>query len=327
MKVCVVGAGAIGGFLGTRLAAAGQAEVTALARGATLQALRLHGWRLIEHGALLQVPARAEDDPRTIGVQDVVVLTVKAPSLPALAPYLAPLLGPDTIVVPAMNGVPWWFAPVTPALAAAPLESVDPGGVVARALPVAQVVGCVVHVAASTVEPALVAHQIGHRLIIGEPRGGTSERVRHLGALLGASGLEVTCSPRIRHDIWYKLWGNMTANPMSVLTGATVEQMLDDELLVGFASSVMREAAMIGARIECTIEQTPEDRMAILRRLGAFRTSMLQDADAGRPLELDALIGTVSEIGHRVGVATPATDALFGLARLLGRVRGIYPAA
>jgi 2-dehydropantoate 2-reductase len=323
--VCIVGAGAIGGFLGTRLAASGRATVSALARGATLHALQAHGWRLFENGVLLQVSAIASDDAASLGIQDLVVVAVKGQSLPALAPSLAPLLGPGTIVLPAMNGVPWWFGPVTPELADAPLERVDPGGATARALPAQRVVGCVVHASASTTEPAFVTHGVGHGLILGEPSGGSSDRVRALADLFSSAGFTVTCSERIRHDVWYKLWGNMTANPVSALTGATMDRVLDDELVRTFNSGSMREAAAIGERIGCAIEQTPDDRHAITRRLGAFRTSMLQDADAGRPLELDALVGVVQEIGQRVGVATPSIDALYGLARLFGRVRGLYP--
>lgn len=325
MRVCIVGAGAIGGFLGTRLASAGRASVSALARGATLEALREHGWRLFQDDVLLQVPALASSDPASLGVQDLVVIAVKGQSLPALAPSLAPLVGPGTLILPAMNGVPWWFGPVTPALAAAPLEMVDPGGGIARALPVEQVIGCVVHVSTATRAPAFVTHTMGHGLIIGEPAGGVSDRVRTVRDLLADAGFAITCSDRIRHDVWYKLWGNMTANPVSALTGATMDRVLDDDLVRTFNSSAMREAGAIGERIGCAIEQTPDDRHAITRRLGAFRTSMLQDADAGRKLELDALVGVVREIGQRVGVPTPSIDALYGLARLFGRVHGLYP--
>jgi len=325
VRVCIVGAGAIGGFLGARLAAGGQATVSALARGATLGALRTHGWRLLEDGVLVQVPTVASDDATSLGVQDLVVIAVKGPSLQPLAPGLAPLLGPGTIVLPAMNGVPWWFSTVTPELSGAPLEQVDPGGAIGRALPTHRVVGCVVHASASTPEPGLVAHNIGRGLILGEPAGGSSDRVRTLADLFSAAGFTVTCSERIRHDVWYKLWGNMTANPVSALTGATMDQVLDDDLVRAFNSSAMREAASIGERIGCRIEQTPDDRHAITRRLGAFRTSMLQDVDAGRPLELDALVGVVREIGQRVGIETPCIDALYGLTRLFGRVRGLYP--
>jgi 2-dehydropantoate 2-reductase len=327
VKICIVGAGAIGGFIGTRLALAGRAQVCALARGPTLAALRQYGWRLEERGELRSAPARAAEDAGALGVQDAVVVAVKGPALPQLAPTLAPLLGPATLIVPAMNGVPWWFVGTIDALGAAPLASVDPAGVIAAALPLEQVIGCVVHVSASTAAPGLVSHLTGHGLIIGEARGGESERVRTLGALLAHAGFEVTCSPRVRYDIWYKLWGNMTANPVSALTGATMDRVLDDELVRRFITDAMTEAAAIGERIGCGVEQTPADRHAITRRLGAFKTSMLQDVEAGRALELDILVGAVREIGARVGVPTPSIDTLFGLARLFARVRGLYPQA
>jgi len=325
MKICIVGAGAIGGFLGARLAATGGAQVSALARGATLEALRTQGWRLRQDGKLLQVPAAASDDATSFGVQDLVVIAVKGHSLPALAPSLRPLLGPGTIVLPAMNGVPWWFSHALPALGYRPLESVDPGGVIAHAIPADSVVGCVVHVSASTSEPGLVEHATGRGLIIGEPRGNESERVAHLASLLRGAGFDVTRSNRIRFDVWYKLWGNMTANPVSAITGATMDQVLDDELVRQFCARAMLEAGAIGVRIDCGIDQTPADRHAITRKLGAFKTSMLQDAEAGRTIELDGIVGAVREIGQRVGVETPAIDALFGLARLFGRTHGLYP--
>jgi 2-dehydropantoate 2-reductase len=326
LKICVIGAGAIGGFLGTRLALAGKAQVSALARGPTLVALRDHGWRLQEGPSLLQAPAAlAADDPRELGAQDLLVIAVKSPALPALAPTLAPLLSPQTLVLPAMNGVPWWFSGGIEALSQRPLESVDPGGVIAAALPFSQVVGCVVHAAVSTAAPGIAVHRMGRGLIIGEPGGGESTRVRELAALFGGAGFEVRTSANIRYDIWYKLWGNMTMNPVSALTGATLDRVLDDELVRAFCSSAMREAAAVGARIGCDVHESPEDRHAVTRKLGAAKTSMLQDAEALRPLELDALVGAVREIGRRVGVETPNIDALFGLTRLFGRVRGLYP--
>jgi 2-dehydropantoate 2-reductase len=327
VKVCIVGAGAIGGLIGARLALAGRADVSAVARGATLAALRERGWRLEEHGELKSAPARASEDPARLGVQDAVVIAVKGPALPGLAPTLAPLISKDTLIVPAMNGVPWWFVGTIDALGSTPLASVDPAGTTATALPLAQVIGCVVHVSASTPAPGHVVLLKGRGLIIGEVRGGESARVRDLGALLAHAGFEVSCSPRVTYDIWYKLWGNMTANPVSALTGATMDRVLDDELVRRFITDCMREAAAIGERIGCRVDQTPEDRHAITRRLGAFKTSMLQDVEAGRALELDSLVGAVREIGARVGVPTPSIDALYGLARLFGRVRGLYPAA
>ena len=326
MKVCVVGAGAIGGFLGTRLALEGSAQVSALARGATLAALRVEGWRLQQDGQLARAPvAQASDDPRELGRQDLVVIAVKSPALPALAPTLAPLLAPHTLVLPAMNGVPWWFAAGIPAIGARPLESVDPGGGIATTIPVAQVIGCVVHASASTAAPGVTLHRMGRGLIVGEPSGGQSERVRNLSALLTRAGFEVSASPRIRYDVWYKLWGNMTMNPVSALTAATADRVLDDELVSGFCAAAMREAAAVGARIGCDVRESAEDRFAVTRKLGVFKTSMLQDVEALRPIELDALVGAVREIGQHVGVATPCIDALFGLTRLFGRVHGLYP--
>jgi 2-dehydropantoate 2-reductase len=300
--------------------------VSALARGTTLTALRDHGWRLEEDGALLQAPvALASDEPHELGVQDLVIIALKAPALPRLAPTLAPLLGAGTCVLPAMNGVPWWFSHGIPALGEAPLASVDPGGAIARALPVERVIGCVVHAGVSVREPGFARHSMGRRLIIGEPDGASSARVTALAQALTQAGFEVSCSQRVRYDIWYKLWGNMTMNPVSALTGATMDRVLEDELLRAFSAAAMREAAAVGARIGCQVTESPQDRHAVTRRLGAFRTSMLQDVEAGRPLELDALVGAVREIGARVGVATPTIDALFGLTRLFGRVRGLYP--
>src|SRR5215472_3695588 len=328
LRICVVGAGAIGGFLGTHLALEGTAAVSALARGATLMALRGHGWRLEENGARLDAPVtRASDDPRELGVQDLIVIAVKGPALPALAPTLTPLMGPNTVVLPAMNGVPWWFGAGIAAIGPRPLASVDPGGGILAAIGTERVIGCVVHASATSAAPGIALHRVGRGLIIGEPGGESSPRLQRLQSLLSRAGFETTVSGRIRYDIWYKLWGNMTMNPVSALTGATLDRVLDDELVRGFCSAAMREAATVGARIGCNVQESAEDRHAVTRKLGAAKTSMLQDVEARRPLELDALVGVVREIGQRVGVATPSIDALFGLTRLFGRVRGLYPPA
>lgn len=325
MKVCILGAGAIGGFIGTRLAARGQAKVSALARGATLEALRRHGWRLQQGGELLQAPCAAvSDDAAELGVQDLVVIAVKGPALTQVARGVTPLIGPQTVVLPAMNGVPWWFGHGVAALGDAPLEAVDPGGVVAAAIPFETVLGCVVHAAAFTSEPGLVVHKMGAGLIVGEPGGGASARVDTVAALLREAGFDVTASAGVRRDVWYKLWGNLTMNPVSAITGATADRVLADPLVRAFCSQAMGEAAAIGALVGCPIEQTPEDRHAITARLGAFKTSMLQDVEAGRPVELDAIVGAVRELGQRLGQPTPAIDALFGLARLFARERGLY---
>jgi 2-dehydropantoate 2-reductase len=327
MKICIVGAGAIGGFIGTRLAAAGRSEVSALARGATLDALRTQGWRLQQGGRLTQRAARASDRPAELGVQDLVVVAVKGPALASVAASLAPLLGRHTVVMPAMNGVPWWFCQGLPAFGPQPLQSLDPGGVITQAVALERVIGCVVHASASMPEPGLVQHQMGQGLVIGEPAGGVSERVQSVGALLAHAGFEVTQSVDVRQDIWYKLWGNLTMNPVSALTGATIDQVLGDPLVRGFCSAAMLEAAAIGQRMGCPVAQSPEDRHAVTAKLGAFKTSMLQDAQAGRPLELDAIVGAIFEIGQRLGLPMPNIAAVLGLTRLFGRVRGLYPAS
>jgi 2-dehydropantoate 2-reductase len=327
MRVCIVGAGAIGGFIGARLAAAGAAQVTALARGATLDALRIHGWRLRSGEQLLQAPARASEQPADLGLQDLVIIAVKGPALAAAAQQLGPLLGPDTMVMPAMNGVPWWFCQGWHEVGSGPLESVDPGGTIARAIAAERVIGCVVHAATSTPEPGLVLHKMGQGLTVGEPAGGHSERVQRVADVLGTGGFDITHSDQVRHAIWYKLWGNMTMNPVSAITGATVDQVLADPLVRDLCTAAMAEAAAIGARIGCRIDQTPQDRHVITARLGAFKTSMLQDVESGRAIELDALVGAVREIGQRLGERTPTIDALLGLTRLFGRVRGLHPPA
>jgi 2-dehydropantoate 2-reductase len=326
-KVCIVGAGAIGGFIGARLASSGLAQVSALARGATLSALREQGWRVNGPAGLLQLPARPRDQAADIGVQDLVIIAVKGPALTQVAQGIAPLLGPQTVVLPAMNGVPWWFCQAVPGFAGKGqgLHSVDPGGHIAAALPFEHVLGCVVHVSASTAEPGLVQHKVGQGLIVGEPAGGRSPRAQAVVDLLASAGFDATHSDNVRYDIWYKLWGNLTMNPVSALTGATTEGVLGDPLVREFCSAAMQEAAAIGARIGCRIEQSPEDRHAITARLGGFKTSMLQDVEAGRPIELDAIVTAVHEIGERVGQSMPNIKLLLGLTRLFARVRGLYP--
>jgi 2-dehydropantoate 2-reductase len=327
VKIAIVGAGAIGGFLGLRLAQSGQ-DVTAIARGATADALRRHGWRVDSGGARHSAPASVETDARNAGAQDVVIVAVKGPAMASVAPMVKALLRDDTAVVTAMNGVPWWFAHHLPALGASrPLESVDPGGQVSAAIPAVHVIGCVVHMAASQSEPGVVRHALGQGFIIGEASGTPTPRLERIAAALRGAGLDVEVSSAIHRDIWYKLWGNMTMNPVSALTGATMDRILDDPLVEGLCLAVMAEAAAIGARIGCRVEQSGEDRQKITRTLGAVRTSMLQDLDAGRPLEIDALLSSVREIGARVGIAAPNLDALTGLVRLKARTLGLYPPA
>lgn len=327
MKVCIIGAGAIGGWIGTRLAAAASAQVSVLARGATLAALRTHGWRMNTAAGLVQAPARAAEHAAELGLQDLVVIAVKGPALSQVASSIGPLLGPETMVLPAMNGVPWWFYEGLPGFAGATLSSVDPGGHIAAAIPVRRVLGCVVHASTSCPEPGLVQHKMGRGLIVGEPGGGRSDRAQAVVDLLAQADFEVTHSANVRYDVWYKLWGNLTMNPVSAITGATIERVLADPLVRAFCSAAMAEAAVIGERLGCPIDQTPEDRHAVTAKLGAFKSSMLQDVEAGRAIELDSIVSAVREMGERLGIATPNIDALLGLARLFGRVHGLYPEA
>ena len=324
-KVCIVGAGSIGGLIGTRLAAAGDVQVSAFARGATLAALREHGWRARQGDSFVQAPATASDRAADLGAQDLVVIAVKGPALASVVAQIGPLIGPQTIVLPAMNGVPWWFGHGIAALGDAPLETVDPGGRIARAIPFEQVVGCVVHIAASMPEPGLAQQNMGRKLIVGEPAGGASTRVTDLAALLERAGFEAEVSANVRYDVWYKLWGNLTMNPVSAFTGATTDRLLDDPLVREFCSSAMREAAAIGAKLGCAIAQSPDDRHAVTRKLGAMKTSMLQDVTAGRAIELDSIVAAVHELAGRVDMPAPNVAALLGLTRLFGRVRGLYP--
>jgi 2-dehydropantoate 2-reductase len=330
MRICVVGAGAIGGVIAARLAATadgGGADVSVLARGATLSAIRDRGLRVSPApGAAELVATRVavSDDAARLGPQDVVVVAVKAQSMPSVAASIGPLLGPDTAVLSTLNGVPWWFLDGFGGPAAGRhLDSVDPGGLVAAALPAARVIGATVHLSASAPAPGEVRWGNGNELIIGELDGAHSARVAALAARLRAADLGVTVSARIRDDVWYKLWGNLTINPICALTGSTAGPVLDDDLVRAFISGAMLEARAIGERIGCPIAQTPEDRHAVTRKLGDFAPSMLLDARAGRPLELDALTGAVRELGALAGVPTPAIDAIHGLTRLWAAVHGL----
>ena len=325
MKACIYGAGAIGGWMGMALAQAGCA-LSLVARGATLAALQADGLRLRRpDGSVAQVAVAAAADPAALGVQDLVVLAVKAPGLPEVARALAPLVGPHTTVLTAMNGVPWWFLDGFGGAAEGhALESVDAGGVIARAIPAGQVVGSVVHTSCSLEAPGFVRQHFGNRLIVGEPDGSHSARLQSLADTLQRGGIDVEVSDCIQKDIWFKLWGNLTMNPISALTGATTDRILDDDLVRGFVSAVMLEAKAIGDKLGLPIDQQPEDRHAVTRKLGAFKTSMLQDVEANKPMEIDALVGAVRELGQIIGTPTPHTDALLGLTRLMARTRGLY---
>ncbi|HUE79774.1 MAG TPA: 2-dehydropantoate 2-reductase [Sphingomicrobium sp.] len=314
-RIAVVGAGAIGGWIVGKLALAGE-PVSVLARGATLDALRSEGLRLTQSDATEAVAVEASDDPAELGPQDVLVIAVKAPALAAAAEAARVMIGPATQIVPMLNGVPWWFT-------AEPLASVDPGGRIAAALPQAQIIGCVVHAACSRTEPNQVVVNYADRLILGEPAGGGSDRIRELAARFERAGIRVEASDDVRRAIWYKLWGNATLNPLSALTRSSAERLLGEPALRAWMLEGMAELAAIGAAIGCPIGDSGEDRMAVTAKLGAFKTSMLQDVEAGRAIELEALLGAPLEIAARCGVPTPQLNRLYAETRLMAESLGL----
>ena len=315
MNIGIIGAGAIGGWVAARLALAGN-QVNMLARGATLQALR-DGLSIRENNAQKLAKFRASDDPSALGPQKLLIIAVKAPALGEVAALASPMIGRETIILPMLNGVPWWF------LDGAPLASVDPGGHIAAALHGERLVGCVVHAACRRPAPDEVEVVHADKLILGEPQGGTSDRVAMLARLFEEAGIRIEASDNVRRAIWYKLWGNMTMNPVSALTLATADRILADQDLKPFILACMAEAAAIGARIGCPISESGEDRMQVTARLGAFKTSMLQDVEAGRTIELEALVGAPREIARRVGLPTPNIDTLYAMTRLMAESRGL----
>jgi 2-dehydropantoate 2-reductase len=268
-------------------------------------------------GAASVVQLRATDDPHALGPQDLLIIAVKAPALAAAARAAQPLIGPDTLIVPMLNGVPWWFA------GGAPLRSVDPDGRIAELLPAEQVAGCVVHAATSRAAPNHVVVKHADRLILGEPAGGPSARIERLAALFEQAGIHAERSADVRRAIWYKLWGNATFNPLAALTGATADRLLGDPALRGWILESMAELSALGALIGCPIAESGEDRLGVTARLGSFKPSMLQDVEAGRPIELEALVGAPREIASRLGFATPQLDRIHALTRLLAESRGL----
>lgn len=330
MKIAVVGLGAVGGAFAGLLGAlppSKNIQLSAIARGKALTALQTQGLAWTDAtGQTHQVALTASDDAADLGPQDVVIVAVKGPSLEGVATAVQKLLAPHTVVLVAMNGVPWWFFDgLCGACDGLKLPVLDPQGVIAQCIPSSQVLGCVVHFSAQSPTAGVVENMKGNQLIIGEPAGGVSVRAQGLADCLNAAGFDVKVSPRIQQDIWFKLWGNMTMNPVSALTGAPCDQILDDDLVRSFCSAVMLEAQAIGARIGCDIAQAPEDRHALTRKLGSFKTSMLQDVEHDRQIELDTLLGAVRAMGQHLQLPTPSIDALYGLTRLMARTRGLYP--
>jgi 2-dehydropantoate 2-reductase len=316
MKICVYGAGAVGGLMAAWLARAGH-DVSAVARGAALDAIRRDGLRVRSKGAAESFRIRAESDPAKLGPQDYVLVTVKAQSLGAVADGIGPLLGKDTSVVTAMNGVPWWFRSLR-------LESLDPGGVLSRAMPADRIVGCVIHLAASTPEPGVVSHNMGTKLIVGEPGGQNTARTRRIAEALGGAGFEVVVSESIEKDFWVKLLGNVSFNPVSALTVSTADRLIENREVKAYMVEIMREVLAIGRAVGVDADIDPEARIDMARALGRFKTSMLQDLEAGKSLEIDGLLAGTLEIARKAGVRAPFTESLYGLIRARAQSSGQY---
>ncbi len=324
MKICIFGAGAIGGYMGAKLAEAG-AEVSLVARGPHLAAMKANGLTLIEEGETKTFPVNASDDPAALGPQDYIIVTLKAHSVPPVVDKMQPLIGPETTIVSGVNGVPWWyFHKIGGPLEGTRLASVDPGDAQWNGFGPDRVLGCVVYPAAEVIEPGVVKHIEGNRFSLGEPDGSKSERATRLSQALAAAGLKAPVRPKLRDEIWVKLWGNLSFNPISALTHATLDVLCTDPGTREVARNMMLEAQEIaeglGVKFPIDVDRRIEGGAAV----GAHRTSMLQDLDAGRPMEIDALLGSVQELGRVTGTATPTIDTVLALVQLRGRVAGLY---
>jgi 2-dehydropantoate 2-reductase len=324
MKICIFGAGAIGGYMGAKLAMAG-ADVSLVARGPHLAAMQENGLTLIEDGERKTVAVTASDDPAKLGPQDYVIITLKAHSVPGVVDAMQPLFGPDTTVVMGVNGVPWWyFYNLEGAHTGRRLETVDPGGKQWDGIGPERVLGCVVYPAADVPEPGVIQHIEGNRFSLGEPDGSKSDRALALSKALGAVGLKAPVRPKIRDEIWVKLWGNLSFNPISALTHATLDVLCTDEGTREVARNMMLEAQAIAEKLGVKFPIDVDRRIKGGAEVGAHRTSMLQDLDKGRPMEIDALVASVQELGRIVEVPTPTIDTVLALVRLRGRVAGCY---
>ena len=324
MRICVYGAGAIGGYLAAKLAGAG-ADVSLVARGPHLAAMQANGLTLIEGGGRVTVPVRASADPAELGEQDYVIVTLKAHSVPPVVPLMRPLLGPETAVVMAVNGVPWWyFHGLEGPYEGHRLASVDPGDAQWNGIGPERVIGCVVYPAAEVTEPGVVLHVEGNRFTLGEPSGERTGRAERLAQAMTAGGLRVPVRPRIRDEIWVKLWGNLSFNPISALTHATLAVLCTDPGTRKVARDMMVEAQAIAERLGVRFPIDVDKRIDGGAAVGAHRTSMLQDLERGRAMEIDALVTAVAEMGRLVGVPTPTIDTVLALVQLRGRVAGAY---
>lgn len=319
MKICIVGAGAIGGYIGAKLALSGE-QVTLIARGAHLDAMQKNGLRLVTADGAEHVVKDlvATSDMSLVGLQDLVILALKAHSVPAIAPALQALYGPETMVVTAQNGIPWWyFRKHGGEFEGQRIQSVDPDGIVEANIEVERVIGCVVYPAAELAEPGIVRHIEGDRFSLGELDGSKTSRLQDLAQTFNRAGLKAPLRTRIRADIWVKLWGNLAFNPISALTRATLESICQYPLTRELARNMMTEAQTIAERLGVEFGITLEQRINGAEKVGAHKTSMLQDIETGRATEVDAIVGAVTELGRLTNIPTPHIDAIYASVKLL----------
>jgi 2-dehydropantoate 2-reductase len=325
MKVCIYGAGAIGGLMAARLAKAGTAEVSLVARGPHLAAMQANGLTLVDGDERFTVPVKAAEDPAELGPQDYVVVTLKAHQVPGVVEKMQPLLGAATAVVMGVNGVPWWyFHGLAGPYEGRRLPSVDPGDVQWDGIGPERVIGCVVYPAAEVVEPGVVKLVEGDRFSLGEPSGERTERVEALSRALIEAGLKAPVRPKIRDELWVKLWGNLSFNPISALTTATLDVICTDPGTAAVARGMMVEAQVVAEKLGVRFPIPVDKRIAGGAAVGAHKTSMLQDLERGRPMEIDALVTAVQEMGRLVEVPTPTIDTVLALVQLRARVAGCY---
>jgi 2-dehydropantoate 2-reductase len=325
MKICIFGAGAIGGYMAVKLVQAG-VDVSIVARGPHLAAIQSRGLTLIEEGAdPVTVQVRASANAADLGVQDYVIVTLKAHSVPPVVGAMQPLIGPDTTIVSGVNGVPWWyFHKIGGPLEGTRLRSVDPGDVQWNGFGPDRVLGCVVYPAAEVSEPGVIRHIEGNRFSLGEPDGSKSDRATALSKVLQSAGLKAPVRPRLRDELWVKLWGNLSFNPISALTHATLDVLCTDPGTRDVARRMMIEAQAVAEKLGVTFPIDVDRRIEGGAAVGAHRTSMLQDLDAGRPMEIDALVASVQELGRITETPTPTIDTVLALVALRGRVAGLY---
>ena len=323
MKICIFGAGAIGGLMGAKLAAKGDVDVTFIARGPHLAAMREHGVKLISEGTEQIVHPRCVESAEEAGPQDYVLVTLKAHSLPSAAKQMQPLLGTDTAIVSAVNGIPWWyFHGLGGAYEGRIVQSVDPEGQVSALLPPSRAIGCIVYPAAEVTAPGVIDHSYGDRFSLGEPDGSRSPRAQALSEALIAAGFKAPVRPKIRDELWVKLWGNMAFNPISALTTATLDVLTGDEGQRGVARAMMLEGQRVAEALGVRFAIDVDKRIAGAAEVGAHKTSMLQDLERGRPMEIEALLGAVVELADWVGEAAPISRTVLALVRARARAAG-----